>query len=72
MKKTNKENRKSYLDFLKILACLAVIIMHLCLNLDTSFLNWSINKSFNILGNFAVPIFVMVSGALLLNPQKTI
>lgn len=72
MEVVNKEKRKSYLDFLKILACISVIIMHLCINLDTSFFNWSVNKAFNIIGNFAVPIFVMVSGALLLDPKKNI
>ena len=72
MEIVNKEHRKSYLDFLKILACISVIIMHLCINLNTSFFNWSVNKAFNIIGNFAVPIFVMVSGALLLNPKKVI
>lgn len=67
-----ENKRKTYLDILKILSCFAVIVMHLSTNLNTKFINWSINKSFNIIGNFAVPIFVMTSGSLLLNPAKKI
>lgn len=64
--------RKTYLDILKILACIAVIVMHLCVTKNGNLLNWSIFKIFNTVGNFAVPIFVMVSGALLLDKNKKI
>lgn len=63
-------NRKTYLDVLKILACVAVIMMHSTVFSTNSFMDWCIARAFNIIGNFAVPIFVMVSGALLLNPEK--
>lgn len=66
------KSRKNYLDILKILACFAVIIMHLCVNKEGSMLNWAIFKIFNTIGNFAVPVFVMVSGALLLNKEKKV
>lgn len=65
-------NRKTYLDVLKILACVAVIMMHSTVISTNSFMDWCIARVFNIIGNFAVPIFVMVSGALLLNPGKKI
>lgn len=66
------KKRKSYLDILKILACIAVIVMHLCVTKNGNLLNWSIFKIFNTVGDFAVPIFVMVSGALLLDKNKKI
>lgn len=66
------KKRKTYLDVLKILACIAVIVMHLCVTKNGSLLNWSIFKIFNTVGNFAVPIFVMVSGSLLLDKNKKI
>lgn len=68
----NDKRRKQYLDVIKIFACFAVIMMHLCVNKSGSLLNWSIFKCFNTIGNFAVPVFVMVSGALLLNKNKKI
>lgn len=67
-----KKERIAYLDTLKVLATFSVIIMHLCTNLNTTFINWSIYKSLNIICNFAVPIFVMVSGALLLDTKRNI
>ncbi len=66
------KSRKVYLDLLKIISSFAVIAMHLCCVKEGSKINWAIFKIFNTLGNFAVPIFVMVSGALLLNKNKKI
>ena len=76
-----KNKRIYYLDLLRVLACLSVIVIHTC----TSFIENDIG-SFNFwcaiipesLGRICVPIFVMISGALFLdknydfNKQKLI
>lgn len=66
------EDRKVYLDILKIFACFAVILQH---NADLSIEPqnvWDIHFLFYYLGRFAVPIFVMVSGVLLLDEKRII
>lgn len=65
-----------YLDMLKIISCIAVVVIHVTapgfkeLNIHTA--SWSIMTVFNILARFAVPVFVMVSGALFLNQDKDV
>ena len=66
--------RVLYLDMLKIISCIAVVIIHMTadgfnfMNINTA--SWSIVTAFNVMVRFAVPIFVMVSGALFLNPDR--
>ena len=60
------------LDILKIFACFAVILQH---NADLSITEpnvWGVHFLFYYIGRFAVPIFVMASGVLLLDEHKSI
>ena len=66
----SSKDRKLYLDVLKIFACFAVILQH---NVDLSVTAdnvWAIEYIFYYLGRFAVPIFVMSSGVLLLDEKR--
>lgn len=64
-----------YLDLLRVIATFIVIFRHVCsiefyhspLSLD-----WCIASIYNFLVPKAAPIFVMISGALLLNPYKEV
>lgn len=65
--------RKNYLDFLKGIAIFAVIIIHVTSegfsrNLPSDDLFWY--SLFYVITKCAVPLFVMVTGVLLLNPRK--
>ncbi len=71
------ENKKIYyFDFLRIICAFAVIMIHISgtelFNYSVFSENWSICNLFDSLSRFAVPVFVMISGTLLLNPQKTV
>ena len=63
-------SRKYALDLLKIVACMAVIGQH-NVSLDPSLplKLWGENFFIYYLCRFAVPIFVMISGILLLDPK---
>lgn len=70
--------RIKYLDILRIVATLAVLINHIPLAavhlFDKTATDWDrffINSTVYIV-HFAVPIFVMITGALLLQPQREI
>ena len=70
----SSKERIYYLDILKILSCLAVILMHVC---DHSFqialpfgLAWNSINVLDSVARFAVPIFFMISGALFLSREK--
>ena len=66
--------RVLYLDMLKIISCIAVVLIHVTadgfnlMNINTA--SWSVVTALNVLVKFAVPMFVMVSGALFLNPDR--
>lgn len=63
-------------DILRIISALSIIIMHITTDrfysLPLGSREWTINASINSLFHFGVPIFVMISGALFLNPHKEI
>lgn len=76
-KKTNwKNNRIEYLDLLRILASIAVVIIHICsskwyaINSNTN--EWSILNIYDSLSRWAVPVFVMISGAIFLSSDYSI
>ena len=64
-----KKERILYLDLLKIISSFCVIMIHVTAenwyqpNID---FYWIVNNSYNALIRWAVPVFVMVSGALIL------
>ena len=67
--------RVVYLDLLRLVATFAVIFLHVCSSeFDASFisLNWYISTVYNSLVRWCVPVFVMISGVLFLNPNKEI
>ena len=72
----NSSERNISFDLLRIISAIGVIVMHvtaLCYNTcvfqDT---NWYITSVYNSLFHYGVPIFVMISGALFLNPNREI
>ena len=71
-----KKERIIYLDMLKIISCIFVVIIHVTApgfrGFKLNSLSWDINLLFNMLARFAVPVFVMVSGALFLDKNKEI
>ena len=73
-----KEQRSYHLDILRILAIFAVVFMHVSGHIslkmgdDTSSVYWHICNIFDSGTRWAVPMFVMISGYLFLNPQKEI
>lgn len=72
--KLENKNRIYYMDILKIISCIAVIFLHVSAqNLDVYAPNtyeWQISNFYDSCVRFAVPIFVMVSGALFLDKSK--
>lgn len=73
-----KEERSYHLDILRIMAIFAVVFMHVSGHIslemgdDTSSVYWHICNIFDSGTRWAVPMFVMISGYLFLNPQKEI
>lgn len=63
------------LDVVRVIACLAVILLHLSATIvmDRDLLGtvgWHIANVIDAATRWCVPVFVMLSGALLLDPQK--
>lgn len=75
----NTSTKQSYIEFIRAFAAITVVFLHIVMTLPA---NYSIEElgTFNSIvfnacympTKWAVPCFVMVSGALLLNPSKTI
>lgn len=71
----NKQ-RILYFDFLRIAAIFCVVVIHTCTvpwrTLSPSDLDWQIINVYDSLVRFCVPIFVMISGAMFLDPARDI
>ena len=69
--KTEKTDRKVYIDLLRILACFSVIMLHSAsqhwYELSVTDFRWIVCNTYDALFRFGVPVFVMISGALFLN-----
>lgn len=67
----NDENRVMYLDVLRVVATIAVIVIHVScghwFELDYNSYEWQVLNFWDACSRWAVPIFFMVSGALLLD-----
>ncbi|MCP1309315.1 acyltransferase [Paenibacillus tyrfis] len=66
-----KNNRIIYIDLLRIISILAVIILHITADLltrtnDFNTISWWISNVLNSIARFAVPVFFMISGAMIL------
>ena len=70
----NTQGRLAYADVLRVIATLAVIIIHLTgawlETLDAASWNWMVCNLYNGLSRWAVPLFVMLSGMFLLDPDR--
>jgi surface polysaccharide O-acyltransferase-like enzyme len=67
--------KKNYfwIDLLKAIAAFAVIILHVTVSLLYDFgdkEHWQAANFYNSLVRFSVPVFVMISGVLLLNKNE--
>lgn len=67
-------NRKEYIDVLRILACAAVVMLHVAGNyggvFKTDSFTWEICNIYDSCVRWAVPVFVMISGSLFLANDK--
>ena len=73
----NQTSNFEWIDNLKVIALFAVIVLHTASPLlmdfkkaDTS--DWLVGDFYNALVRFAVPVFVMITGALLLHREYEI
>ncbi len=65
-----------YLDYLRVLATISVVIVHVAAPLlllygQTSNFNWSIGNFYESIIRWCVPVFFMISGALLLSNKQS-
>ena len=71
----NRE-RTFYFDLLRLIAILGVIIIHesaeCWYDLDVNSTAWAVTNVYHSLGRWAVPVFVMISGALFLDPLRRV
>ena len=58
--------RTPYFDKLRIIAIIAVVTIHCCGKdtLSVGSFDWNVINAYNCLVQWAVPVFVMISGAL--------
>lgn len=72
----NVEKRILYFDYLRILATLAVIVLHISAqnwySISVSSFEWKVFTIFDSSVRWAVPIFVMISGGLFLDNDRKI
>lgn len=70
------QKRETELDILRFLAMVSVIVMHICggvmKELPSKSFNFVVMNSLITTITWCIPIFVMISGGLFLNPQKEI
>lgn len=66
--------RKTYLDVLRILAIFAVVVIHITaggvIEYPVNSFIWNVSNVTDGLSRFCVPLFIMISGALMLNNSK--
>ncbi len=70
------KRRETDLDILRFIATLAVVLTHVCggelKTLSPLDIDWQILNCFGSAVTWHVPVFVMISGGIFLNPQKEI
>ena len=76
MGEEKKQERKYELDLLRILAAYSVVMLHASAQcwylLDVNGREWKIANGYDAVFRFGVPIFVMLSGALWLDEDKSL
>lgn len=74
MEKIN--TRDIWVDYLRVIAMIAVVITHTSVtvfkNVEFSTWNWWLANTINTLSRFAVPMFVMISGYLVLSKDMSV
>lgn len=69
-------NRIVYVDLLRIVATFSVVFLHVAAgnwgNVNLGTFEWNVYNFYDSLVRFGVPIFVMVTGMFLLNPDKKV
>lgn len=69
-------DRLLHYDILRIIAAFSVVMLHssaqFWYDLPVTDTNWLITNSYDALFRFGVPIFIMISGALFLNPHREV
>lgn len=71
-----RKNDYIYLEYLRVISAFAVIVVHVSganwYHLDIGDWNWCVQTMFNLAGRYSVCVFCMISGALLLRPDKEV
>ena len=74
--KSEKQNRIEYLDLLRIMASVAVIIIHICSSkwyeISSNTVEWNVLNIYDSLLRWTVPVFVMISGVIFLSKDYSI
>lgn len=69
-----KQNRNLQYDLLRILAAFSVVMLHSAAQhwytLPPDGMDWKIVNAYDAVSRFGVPIFVMISGAIFLDPAR--
>lgn len=70
------ESRVYYFDRLRIIATVAVVLIHVCapelFRFGVASPVWDVCNALDSFSRFAVPVFIMISGAMFLNPQRKV
>lgn len=71
-----ESSRKVYLDYLRVLATLAVITLHVAAqnwySVGVETFSWKVFNFYDSIVRWTVPVFVMISGALFLDREQSI
>ncbi|MCR4616857.1 MAG: acyltransferase family protein [Lachnospiraceae bacterium] len=72
----NTVNRNISFDILRIISALSIVVMHITsgnlYSLEMGSAAWRLSALINSVSHFGVPVFVMISGALFLAPDREI
>ena len=76
LKMPAKSSRLVYADLLRVLAAFAVVVIHISTrwmpDTQVGSISWAVLCAYDALTRWCVPLFVMLSGAFLLDPDKTV
>ena len=74
--KTIRKTDYVYMEILRVLSAFAIVVIHVSgtnwskLSIVCSY--WTVQTFYNVGARFSLCVFCMITGALLLNPQKSI
>lgn len=73
MKPSASSSHQFYLDFLRVLSCVLIVLVHTAANgwdsVSPLSFNWQVMNAYDCIGILGVPMFVMLSGSLLLDEK---